>query len=191
MTPKEKQLTIELLEAKIERLSGKKITYVENTKKAALIKSLNEMVDNKEVSKEDLEEIFGGAMQKIGQFMGTKWDQTKAETAFNQSYAKNIAVIAQKLGTDEATAKAALIKFMMDNGGAAILSGNGQNAQWDAASKSFKRKASTLGGPGSNVMGEAEQLNEKKEQSADYTKGYHAGHSDGKAGKENKFKAKK
>lgn len=166
MNKTEKDLTIKLLEAKIERMTGKKVTYTENVdprkeKKDALKKSLNEMVEAGEINKEELDEIFGGAMQKIGQFMGTKWDQATAEKTFNQSYAKNIAAIAQKLGTDANTAKAGLIKFMMDNGGAAILSGNGMNAQWDPTAKTFKRMASKLGGPGSNVMGEA-KVEDKK-----------------------------
>lgn len=171
MTNKEKDLTIKLLEAKIERMTGKKVVYVEkNKKKEDLMKAINEAVEAGEVDKAELEEIFGGAMQKIGQFMGTKWDQATAEKAFNQSYAKNAGVIAQKLGTDVNTVKAALIKFMMDNGGNAILSGNGMNAQWDAASKTFKRKASQLGGPGSNVMGEAKDTKETKEDKKDEKK---------------------
>lgn len=140
MNDKEKQLTIQLLEAKIERITGKKVVYKEDVKSLSKVEKLkrvvNEMTDKSEVTKEELEEIFGGA---IGRFMGTKWDAATAEKSYNQSYAKNAPTIAQKLGTDVNTLKAALIKFMTDNGGLAILGGDKANAQWDAATKSFKR----------------------------------------------------
>lgn len=134
----EKELAIKLLEAKIERMTGKKIVYQEAkkelTKVEKLKKVVTEMVAKNEISEQELQEIFG-------KFMGSKWDQATAEKSYNQTYAKLAPKLAQQFGTDVATLKNALIKFMMDNGGLAVTGGNTPNAQWDAASKSFVRKS--------------------------------------------------
>ena len=101
---------------------------------------------------EEMEEGLGDMMknagQKIGQFMGTKWSQQQAEQAFMQSYAKSLPKLAQQLNANPEVLKAALIKFMMEIGGLAILGGNGQNAIWNAAQNEFTRKTSGIGGGG-------------------------------------------
>lgn len=182
LSEKEKQAAISLLEARIERMTGQKVTYANNT--ANEIKALHEQLEaltgkkvvyteskakklSEAVKKfiaenkmtdaevnEGLGDLIKTAATKVGQVMGTKWTAQQAEQAYNQTYAKSAPQMAQKFGTDPATYKAALIKFMMDRGGQAILAGNGQNAEWDAATKSFKQLASKTGGPGSVVMGE-------------------------------------
>jgi hypothetical protein len=82
---------------------------------------------------EDLEEGW------FGEFMGTKWPKKKAEEAYLNSYAKRANQYAEKLGIDVNTFKNAVVKFMEDNGGLAMLGGEGKNAEWDSESKNFKR----------------------------------------------------
>lgn len=98
--------------------------------------------DNIDITNEGFKDTFK-------KFMGTGWDQAKAEQAYNQSYAKRAPETAAKLGVDVATLKAALIKFMMENGGLAVLGGDNKNADWDSNSKSFKRKAGLSKSPSS------------------------------------------
>jgi len=126
----------------------KKIKELED-RKNQIVSQLNEMYEV-----DELEEVFGLG-NKLGQFMGTKWNQQKAEQAFNQTYAKTIANTAKQLGTDVNTLKTALINFMMANGGLAILAGNGKNANWNAQTKAFDRLASKMGGQGAFSMGTA------------------------------------
>ncbi len=117
-------------------------------KKSELSSIINECV--REVLAED-NIANEGFKDAFGKFMGTKWDQTKAEQAYNQTYSKTAAKAAEMLKTDVPTYKAAVIKFMMDNGGLAILGGNGKNAEWQADSKTFKRKAGLAPSSGANV----------------------------------------
>lgn len=110
---------------------------------------INEVIveDNIAVNEIDLK-------AKFKQFMGTGWDKAKAEQTYNQTYAKRIGDMASKLNATPEEVKDALIKFMMDNGGLAVLGGEGKNAEWDAASKSFKRLASKTGKVGPAVYEE-------------------------------------
>lgn len=186
LSEKEKKAAIDLLEARIERLTGKKVTYVteaqskvdeiksiheqleqltgkkvvyQESKKAKFVEAVNKLIAESELSETEIEEGLGdivkGAATKIGQVMGTKWTQQQADQAYNQTYAKSAQATAQKLGTDVNTYKAALVKFMMDRGGLAIMGGQGQNAEWDPASKSFKQLASKTGGQGAFSLGTA------------------------------------
>lgn len=189
ISEKEKQAAITLIEAKIERLTGKKVTYAEaatssvnsveqikklheelealtgkkvmykENKAAKLKEAVQKFIAENEMTEMEVEEGLGDiiktAATKVGQVMGTKWNQQQAEKAFNDTYAKTAQATAQKLGTDANTYKAALLKFMMDRGGLAILGGKGQNAEWDPASKSFKQLASKTGGQGAFSMGTA------------------------------------
>lgn len=100
-----------------------------------------------------MEEGLGDFINKAKTTMGLRWSPQQAEQYYNQTYAKQAPAYAQKLGINLDVLKAALINFMIENGGAAILAGNGQNAQWDANSQKFIKLASKLGGPGGNVGG--------------------------------------
>jgi len=144
--------TVKITKSQISQLVNEEVKKFKRVKeleakKGEIMAQLNEMYET-----EELEEIFGLG-NKIGQVMGTKWNQQQAEQAYAQTYAKQAPAYAQKLGIDVNTLKAALVKFMMDNGGAAILGGQGQNAQWDAASNSFKRLSSKTGGQGAFSLG--------------------------------------
>lgn len=105
-----------------------------------------------------LQEIEGSDMMdeamwdKVKQFMGTAMDVNKATQMFNSTYQstpKHQAMfqgIAAKLGATPEIIKAAIIKFIMENGGLPVMAGNGQNATWDAPTSSFKRMSGGLGG---------------------------------------------
>lgn len=145
-----------LINEEVKKL--KKIQSLEN-KKAEIAKQLSEMYDTEELN--ELSEGLGDKIKqmgnKLGQIVGTKWNQQQAEQTYAQSYARTAPATAQKLGTDIVSYKNALIKFMMDNGGAAVLGGNGQNAQWNPATKTFDRLSGKLGGANSvtgSMMGE-------------------------------------
>lgn len=190
LSDKEKKAAIDLLEARIERMTGKKVTYVteskaeeiksiheqlekmtgkkvvyQESKKAKFVEAVSKLIKESELSETEIEEGLGDiankigsgiqkGITKVGQVMGTKWDAPTAEKAYNDTYAKSAIATAQKLGIDAAAYKAAIVKYMMDRGGLAILGGNGKNAEWDATTRTFKSLASKTGGAGSVVMGE-------------------------------------
>jgi len=112
---------------------------VKHTTKAKVVKESDE-----------LEEGWG---DKIGEFLGTKMNQEKAEKLYNEKYAKNIKWFATTFGEDEGVMKSAIIKFLMKSGGMLIPSGNGKNAQWDSEKKEFVKLGTKLGGPGGVVGG--------------------------------------
>jgi len=145
-----------LINEEVKKL--KKIQSLEN-KQIEIAKQLSEMYDSEELN--ELSEGLGDKIKnignKFGQMMGTKWNQQQAEQAFAQSYAKYAPKMAQQLGIDVNTFKTAIINFMMANGGAAVLQGNGKNAQWNPQTKSFERLSSKMGGANSAtgaMMGE-------------------------------------
>lgn len=76
---------------------------------------------------------------KWGEFWGSNWSKEKAEKAYLQSYAKNISSIAEKLNTDKAIIKAAIIEFMVENGGLLVLGGEKRNGQWNGKTNKFER----------------------------------------------------
>lgn len=101
---------------------------------------------------EECDMMDEGMWDKVQQFMGSKLDANKATQMFNSTYMaspKHQAMfqnIVTQLKSTPEVVKAALIRFMMENGGMPVLAGAGQNAVWDAATSSFTRKAGGLGG---------------------------------------------
>jgi hypothetical protein len=101
-------------------------------------------MDNKQVTEEGLGDMFKKAANKVGQALGTKWDQATAEKEYNTRYARTAQQDAQKYGVDANTYKNAIVKFMMDHGGLITP----KNSKWNAQTKQFD-SVSTGGGAGS------------------------------------------
>lgn len=115
----------------------------------SIVKQLQEMEECDMMEEDSMDE---GMWDKVKQFMGTGMDVNKATQMFTSTYAstpKHKAMfqnIVTQLGSTPEVMKAAIIRFIMENGGLPILSGAGKNAEWDAATSSFKRLAGGLGG---------------------------------------------
>lgn len=112
--------------------------------KESILKKLQEMEDCDMAMEEGLGDM-------IGRFMGSKKSPEDAAAMFNQTFMspKGKPVfqnITTQLGITPEIAKAAIIRFIMENGGMPVLGGAGKNAVWDAATSSFKRQAGQLGG---------------------------------------------
>ena len=149
INPKELQ---QIIKEEATRLQKRMMLEAEKKTIIKKLKTLEECDMMEAGHGEEIEEGLGDMMknagQKIGQFMGTKWSQQQAEQAFMQTYAKSLPKLAQQLNANPEVLKSALIKFMMEIGGLAILGGNGQNAIWNAAQNEFTRKTSNMGGGG-------------------------------------------
>lgn len=145
---------IELKQIIKEEATRLKRRMMLESEKAAILKQLQEM-EACDLEETELDEanMFQRIGQKVGQAMGTRWTPEQAAKEA-QRYVKGAPQRAQQLGIDVPTFMQALADFMAVNGGLAVLDGAGQNAQWDPQTKSFKKLATKLGGPGGNVMGE-------------------------------------
>lgn len=127
---------------KEEAMRFKKKMMLE-AEKESILKQLQEM--------EECDMMDEGFMDKVGQFMGTKWTPEKAQMEFNKTYSspKGKQVfqnIMTQLNVDAATLQNAMVDFMTQNAGVPILGGAGQNAIWDQTAKKFARQAGKLGG---------------------------------------------
>lgn len=110
----EKALLTQLLESKIEKLTGKKVIYEEKasvpSRKERLMKELKEAVEAGEMEKEALQEIFGFFKNKyiLGSgFEASKAGKNAAALNFTKTHpaAKTIAsVFKKKYNLDDATA---------------------------------------------------------------------------------------
>ena len=142
----EKELTIKLLEAKIERLTGKKVTYTEKAdpakakKKADTLKALKEMAEAGEVAQEELDEIFGKLGQKVSNFMNSGMQPAQAEQTYATTYAKQYPSF-QKFFPTEAAFKAVVVAYLQKYGMMTPSS-----TIFDPNAKQFVKKAGVTGG---------------------------------------------
>lgn len=145
---------IELQQIIKEEATRLKKRMMLESEKATILKKLQE-IEECDMMESELDEanIFSKIGQKVGQAMGTRWAPEQAAKEA-QRYAKVAPQYAQQLGIDVPTFMQAITNFMANAGGLIVLNGNGQNAEWDPNTKSFKQLSSKLGGPGGNVMGE-------------------------------------
>lgn len=120
-------------------------------KKKMMLEAERESIRKQLQEMEECDMMDEGFMDKVGQFMGTKWTPEKAQMEFNKTYTspKGKQVfqnIMKQFNVDAATLQEAMVDFMIQNAGAPILAGAGQNATWDQKAKKFVRKSGGLGG---------------------------------------------
>jgi len=122
--------------------------------KAKVTHSNKAKIVREHYSKELMNEGVGEMWDKLMKWMGHRWDQKKAEQAWNQVYVKNAEKMSKAYANgDVQDFKNAVMKFMKANAGLPILDGGGKNAEWNDEEKEFKRLSSKLGGPGGVVGG--------------------------------------
>lgn len=112
------------------------------SEKAAIEKRLQEIDECYGMEEEGMEEGLG---QKFGEFMGSRWSPQQAEQQYNATYARDIAQTAAQLHSDVNTVKAAIIKYMMENGGMPVI---GKTAIWNPDTKQFIRQKGVTGNAG-------------------------------------------